>query len=282
MKLSLLQAAKKWLAAPVVLLASAIATGPSQAATFAQSEGAFTFTGFSQSPTNTQTSAIADTLAISEGGLVVADSRTEAVFLSAPSPTATNFFFNQTSGQKSNYLGLAQSQTSLIGTFQISAGDTFSFDFLGSLALTSEIDNPRREQANTTASLSFVVLSGLLSDRPIALDFFEVFGRTHTPGSDDFLTIQGSDAITLNPGFPVVSLDLDGPSEVVFAEVSGSFRRTFEQDTLLTLVEVTQGTARVQEVPESLGWIALIAVLSGSIGIRPPHRSLSQKEGSAN
>ena len=109
-----------------------------QAATFAESLGRFSFSNFSQAPSSTNSTALSDSFAEGTGSTVVADAG--ALFELFPSAQASNFVTNSALATTAPSEAFSESEASLFGSFDISAGSTFSFDFLGSVDLTTSVD----------------------------------------------------------------------------------------------------------------------------------------------
>ncbi len=239
----------------LLLLTSAIASSmlaasPSQAATFASSRGLFNFTNFSQSPFSVVTDTDTKTLAIAKSGMVNALANAQAFFLTTP-PLASNSSLSQTFGENKDYLGIANSQATVIGNFDVDAGTNFSFDFLANLRLLSSIDNPPAENARASGDISFFLAD--INNQNI-LDFFSLVGNVVTEGDNDFIAYQNSENITLNNS-NIIS-DFGGKQEFAQASIQGSFNRFFSNPTKIAIIEVTRNRVRVA-VPEPSTNIAL-------------------------
>ncbi|MBE9213172.1 PEP-CTERM sorting domain-containing protein [Plectonema cf. radiosum LEGE 06105] len=240
-----------------ILASTIVGTAPSKAATFAFSEGNLVFTGFSQNPSNVATDTDTNTLIIGEGGMVQATAEAEAIFLIEPS-VAFNSSLSTVFGENRNYLGLAESEASVIGNFNIDANTTFSFDFFSNLELATSIDNPSIENARASGDISFALIDLKNDD---ILEFFSLVGNITTEGDDDFVALQQSDNVILSgisgaPGF-------GGLQEFLTVSIEGSLERFFTDETDVALVEVKRNRAQVQAVPESSTSLALI--LSGGV-----------------
>lgn len=253
-----------------LLVGSTVLSTPSRAATFASSTAEFSFSDFSQSPFETVTSTDTDSVARAIDGVVEADSDANASFKVVRSPFARNSFFNEASGEGVDYEGFAESEASILGSFSVAANSTFSFDFSGFLKLLTEIDNIATESANAFGGIAFGLFDVTNPDvSPLELDFFELFGNLNTPGDGDFLEFNTSEFVALGPLNR--STNFGGNEEAAIASITGSYRRYFERDTVITLFEIKQGAATVNSqpeqvsVPEPSSIVALMAVVGSSI-----------------
>ncbi|MBF2015545.1 MAG: PEP-CTERM sorting domain-containing protein [Rivularia sp. T60_A2020_040] len=240
-----------------ILASTIVGTAPSKAATFAFSEGNLVFEDFSQNPSNVATDTDTNTLTIGEGGMVQATAEAEAFFLIEPA-VAFNSSLSAAFGENRNYLGIAQSEASVIGNFNVKANTNFSFDFLSNLELATSIDNSSIENARASGDISFALINLKNDD---ILDFFSLVGNITTEGDDDFVALQQSDNVILSgisgaPGF-------GGLQEFLTVSIEGSLQRYFADDTTVALVEVKRNRAEVQAVPEPS--ISLALLVSGGV-----------------
>ncbi len=233
------------------IASSILAASPSQAATLARSEGVLEFTRFSQSPSGTGTATNTNTVTIANNGMVNAFANAEATFIVAP-PTASNSSLSQAFGEGRNYLGLAESEATVIGNFDVDANTPFSFDFTSSLNLETSIDNPQAENARAAGDISLALLDTASNS---TIDFFSLMGNLTTPGDDDFIVYQKSNNIALNN--PLTTHDIGGNQEFARVSVQGSLQRYFDSKTSLSLIEVKRNQARVT-APEPSTCVALL------------------------
>ncbi|GAB1541079.1 hypothetical protein NUACC21_37490 [Scytonema sp. NUACC21] len=230
---------------------SLLAIYPSQAATFATSQGALEFTNFSQIPVNIGTETDTNTVAIAKDGRVQAIAQAYALFTTTP-PEAFNLSFSGASGDGKDYLGLAESKAQVIGEFSVDTNQTLSFDFLANLEMETSIDNSPVENATARGDISFFLIDAA-SDR--ILDFFSLSGNLITEGNDDFVVFDTSDNVSLTQVSQ--ELDFEGTEETAGIFVEGSFQRTFTNNTKVTLVEVKSNQTRVK-APEPSAILALV------------------------
>ncbi|MBD2773634.1 PEP-CTERM sorting domain-containing protein [Iningainema tapete] len=248
--------------ATLLVTGSILAASPSQAATFASSNGALEFTNFSQSPLNVGTGTNVNTLA--QGGIVQAQATAQAFFVINP-PVAFNLSLTEAIGQGRDYLGLAESEARVIGDFVVEASTSFAFDFTAALDLNTFIENPPAENARAAGDISFVLFDRTNQN---VLDFFSLTGNLTTEGDNDFIALQKSD----NVAFNVLAQDsqFGGNFEFANALVQGSLERFFANKTDLTLIEVKTNKAQVQ-APEPSTTLALF-LGCGVVGIAAVRR----------
>lgn len=236
---------------------------PIQAATFARVESAFELTNFSHLPISTSSSTDSDTFTFAASGEVDASAEARADFLSEP-VQANNLIFAQANGSGKEYFGLAQAESSVLGSFLVEAGQLFSFDFSGLLELETAIDQPANERANAIGSIQIAVVDETDLEAPaILLDTFDLTGKLHTANNKDFLDLQLSDRFLLDTEQTLTLSRFGELSESVEANIVGSFQRYFDQDTRLALIEIKQGEASVA-VPEP-GCLIALAVMGGGL-----------------
>ncbi len=248
---------------PLSLVVSlVIAALPSQAATLSLSGSSLSLSNFNQSPQSTNSSTNTNTFASAPNALdtTFANSNAEANFISAPFATASNNAASLAFGQGNTYSGLAQSQTQNLGTFNIGANQSLSFNFESLLFLQAVADNPSLESANSAGNLSFVVSDSTSQN---IYGAFGLSGNLATQNNDDFLNLQG-DNIALGSA-PILQSLVGGNQESEQASVNGSFNYFFNQPTSVTLSVFTDNLANVQAIPENPNPIAF--VLFGLLGI---------------
>lgn len=240
-----------------LIAGSALVAAPSQAATFAYSQGDFNFTNFSQRPLAIGTDVNGNSLAIGKGGMVKALSQATATFVIGPTPPeASNFSLSQALGEGRDYLGQANTQATVIGNFVVDANTQWSVDFTTNLNLKTSIDNPPAENARAAGDISFALID---TTNNTILDFFDLTGNVETLGDNDFIAFQKSDNVTLNN--PLTTSNFGGNQESATASIQGSVQRYFANETNVALVEVKRNRARVV-VPEPSTTLALLSCCS--------------------
>jgi PEP-CTERM motif len=244
---------------------SVLAASPSQAASLALSEGALEFTRFSQSPLETVTDTDTNTIAIENDGRANASANAAATFIVAPA-TASNSSLSRAFGEGINFLGLGESEATVIGSFGVDAGTPFSFDFRADLTVATSIDNPQAENARAVGDITLALVDTASNT---TIDFFTLTGNLTTLGDDDFIAYQKSDNIALSN--PVTTSEFGENQEFATASIQGSLQRSFTNNTNLTLIEVKRNQARVTSVPEPSTCLALL-FSCGVIGVASKSR----------
>jgi hypothetical protein len=242
-----------------LLASSVVAASPSQAATFAISQGQLIFTNLSQRPLGTSTDTNTNAVAIFQGGNVGASADAQAYFKVTP-PEAFNSSLSLAKGIDNDYLGFAESQAKLIGNFFVGAGKSFSFDFTTFLDLKTAINDPSKEDARANGSIFWALLD---TNNNKILDFFNLTGNLITEGDDDLLEINNSENVTISN--QETKSNVGGKEEFATVIVQGSLQQTFTNTTNVSLVEVSSNQVAVK-APEPSASVALL-VYSGVIGI---------------
>jgi len=259
-----LRLAGKWLAIAPIVASSAMVAPAANAATLAFSDASAAFTQFSLIPEFQEVSTNTDTNTIATDGEVSANSDAEAIFFATP-PEAANFSFSKVEGNGAEYRGVASSQAKVLGSFfipQDAKDKAFSFDFALNLSLFAEIDDATFESASAIGAIAFLVYGGSDPANLSLLDFLTVKAFVNTAGNDDVLELDQTANITLVNN--ILSSNFGGLQESAKASINGSYRRLFDGETYITLVEAKSNVASAEAVPEPT--TALAALISGAIG----------------
>ncbi len=257
------------------LLSTIALATPGQAATFSSVQAQFSFNNFSHPAQTTLTNTFTDTLAISQGGEVLARGDAEAFFASGlqsdTSTLATNTILGVAAGSGRNYLGIAESTASILGDFALGANETFSFNFSGWLELDTAINDASYESAFALGFLGFSVLGPANQ----VYDSFSLLATLETPGPQTSLTINLLNSLPMGnqSGIQISTLTIGSQSSELdnslFIGFGGTYRRTVSEPTLVSLGETKTGIAAVQQVPTpsllggilSFGWAGLVSKL---------------------
>ncbi|MEM7769550.1 MAG: hypothetical protein AAF327_03445 [Cyanobacteria bacterium P01_A01_bin.37] len=159
---------------------------------------------------------------------------------------ASNEVSNQTMAKGVTALGIAESEASIVSEFEIGAGETFSFDFEGQLTIVTDVDAPIFGSASAGGEIFLGIFDTEGSPTSEPLEFLSISSQVLSSESDsdeEFLDIQNSEAVKLDANETDILTDFEGATQSVDVDVSGSFEKTFESDTVLTLVEVKNGGA---------------------------------------
>ena len=217
---------KFFLVAAPVLATSILGISPSRAATFASSTSEFEFNNFVQLP---------------------------PIF-------GANTNVSKASGDGQSFSAFADSQSRVVGNFEIRPDDTFSFDFLTDFNLATSVENSASETARASGDISFLLLD---TDNNTILDFFDIDGKLVTKADGDFIELQAGDNVNLNER--LINPNFGGLKESLQVSISGSYERSFAKQTNLALIESKRNIA-LAKAPEPSTGIALL--LSGSfIGV---------------
>lgn len=253
---------KFFLVAAPVLATSILGISPSRAATFASSTSEFEFRNFSQAPSTVETFTDTDALpqVFGEDGIAETEVNADAIFVQVPPIFGANTNVSKASGDGQSFSAFADSQSRVVGNFEIRPDDTFSFDFLTDFNLATSVENSASETARASGDISFLLLD---TDNNTILDFFDIDGKLVTKADGDFIELQASDNVNLNE--PLINPNFGGLKESLQVSVSGSYERSFAKQTNLALIESKRNIALAQ-APEPSTGIALL--LSGSfIGV---------------
>ncbi len=281
-------------AAPIVA-GSTLSAAPTLAATFASSSSTANLFNFSQSPLSGSLSVNADAQGFSldgfdpgstidNGDSVSSNAGSGSIFANADSSGALIFdvdpaeAFNTTTsevgGDSREYLFSAQSDAQIVGNFFLDTASLFSFDFVISSLLETDIDNPLSEVANASANISFSIFGGTSQSNQTLLDTFSVSALLQSQGADVGTTLQQS---SNNFDIDVVADENFGDSQTeefiaFFAE--GSYQRSFDANSYVTVVEVKNNQAAAA-VPEPFEPSIVLSLLltGGAIGMRSKLKS---------
>lgn len=260
------------LTACVSAIATSVLFGASaEAATFAFSRSEVIFGNFNLTPESQTTSTNTNTNTVAINGVVTANSDAEAVFLPEP-PVGGNFSVSQVSGQGAEYTGVAQSLARVIGLFLMpqDANGVFKFDFSAGLILETAIDDPSFEQATANGTVEFAIFAGADPTALSLVDSFTLAGGLNSAAGSDFLTKDKTANLLVSQ--PVFSKLFGGLNESAIAVIEGSYERTFDVGTYISLVETKINAANAQAVPEPATILA--TALAGATGVVLKRRKL--------
>lgn len=253
----------------VVSLFSFFSPQPAQAVVTSQSLGGFSFTNFSRRPVSTDSSAFTSTLTTGIDTDAIADA--DAAFNTRPKPNAFNSVFNSAFVSDSAGSALAESEAGIIGSFLISSGETFSFDFSGFIDLLTLIEQPS-DFATAALETRYSLFSESDLSAPTELDFLSLFGQISTPDGADDVEVVNSKAVTLNQLDIIDDTGAAKTAESLSIEVSGRYERFFDQPTTLTLAELKLGAAFAEsqgatDIPESSSPLVWLIGIGGAIAL---------------
>jgi hypothetical protein len=214
---------------------------PANAAAFAGVNGSLFLFDFSQPLIDLETKTNTNTSTASSNGTAFADSIADAF---ASNSFADSYISMEVGGYDGDFSALANGEAMAGGEFAVQPEPTLSFQFLGSLELYTEIDNPESGSASARGDLGWslvddsspdeeldsLLISALLqtsgdeplpsihfgNDQPISLDFC---------GSGDEKIIS-SETISLSL-FCDFRQQPGGLGESIFLSFFGSYQKTF-------------------------------------------------------
>ncbi|KYC37665.1 hypothetical protein WA1_40095 [Scytonema hofmannii PCC 7110] len=246
---------KRFLLLATSAIASSLLTAlPSEAATFATSQSESLYLNFSHTPFSSETKAETETLALSKEGAVLAFADAEAAFVVEP-PFASSSSLSTALGETVNYLGLAESTTTVRGFFDVKANTTFSFDFAADLYLETEIESPPGENARASGDVLFTLVD---TTQKRVLDFFSIMGNLNSFGKSDFIAVDYSENVAYMDLETHYRAKLQGKKKTASAFITGFLERYITQDSVLAVVEIKRNQARVK-APEPSTILALLA-----------------------
>ncbi|NMG21605.1 hypothetical protein DP116_19985 [Brasilonema bromeliae SPC951] len=253
---------------------SVLFTSPSQAATFAFSDGELSLTDFNgilSTEFNSDNNGETKGITLGKNDFVNLQNIPTVETSNSP-PKAFTDVVSSVSGEGRNYTGFVKSDSEIVGNFDIGAGKTFSFNFSSFLNLGTQIDASPVENAQAKGDIAFYLydtsnipeqtlpdlITGLLDNpnsiKKTPLSFFSLAGNINTLGND-FLINKNSSDITLSESYKEV--DLEGNEEKTLAEFRGYFQRYFEKQANITLIATRRSQARVT-APEPSTSLALV------------------------
>ncbi len=263
-------------------------TLPSEAATFAFSEASVIFQEFTHGAnsaaveTQAKTSTIlgniqnsdsqsseqfvnSDLLETGIEGSVFAEATSDALFFTEYDPPFSPFGFNATEtlvgGEGNLYRAFAKGTAKIVADFTVAvaASELFSFNFISSISLETQVDRPTSEGANANSNISLLLLKeGETPDSYSILDTFFMSGelnagRFQLPDiTPDIPNYTENFSISTNDAFPIES-----DPEFFNWFVEGSYSRRFESETNLRLVEFKHSQAFVQTPEPSITFVLL-------------------------
>lgn len=208
---------------------------PNPKPNFANAKGAAFYSNYSQKPSGTLTSTQVKTLV--QGGVAIAMAQAKAVFNN--DPTYSLLFGDSTGiGLDGTFAGSATSQMQVIASFQVGAKKTFSFDFSADLVLTAkEIENSATEYNQAKGKIGFLVLSTKNPNRPKVLDYFGIQGKLISSEIANS-KFSSSGNVTINNRLQTIDLDGDNDKDSIIVKTIGSYQKTFNDNTNITIVEM--------------------------------------------
>lgn len=209
---------------------------------FAQATGGISFFSYSQNASDFLTSVETNTLVNNGVSLAIA----EAQSLSFNDPAFSYLFSNINGvGLDGPYQGSANSKTKVVASFNVSAKQTFSFNFAADSALTAkEIENSKAEYNQAKSKTAFLVLDVSNINKPKVLDFFGIRGNLISSKEIGDLKLHSSRRVTFDNSDRIIDIDGDNGTDSVIANASGTYQRKFLEDKKIAIVEINESSVQ--------------------------------------
>ena len=211
------------------------------------SQAEFQFNNFSLSPSNIGTDAFTTTFtsAEDESSTSSAEANAEALFDIIDNSTISETR-SLTEGQGNAFFSLASSDTEVLGSFDVDAGETFSFNFDGFFNLSTSSNVIGSESIITAATFSLLLIDETIIGAPSVVGFFDLFAQLDTVGDNDLLfTPLSLGGVTVDLFDTDSSFGANNTTEFINAQFSGSFISSFDYSASLTLVQVQNSFAGI-------------------------------------
>ena len=193
------------------------------------------FSNYSHAPSGTKTDS--DTIAIVESGETIANAEAEAFYDS----DLSGFFTENNGYGEEIFEGSASSEAQIIASFSVEAGETFSFDFLGDLLLEAkEIDNPDAEYNQAQLNIGFLLLDTSDINDIEVLDYVDIGAYLVSSEQIGGLEVDFSRNFILSERQEIIDLDGNNDIDFISSTTTGTYQRTFDNDTNLTLLKINQ------------------------------------------
>ncbi|BAY07952.1 calcium-binding protein [Calothrix sp. NIES-2098] len=209
---------------------------------FAQATGGISFFSYSQNASDFLTYAETNTLV--NNGVSAAIAEAQALFLNDP---AFSYIFSSVDGigLDGTYQGSGKSTTKVVASFDVSANQTFSFNFAADTALTAkEIENPQAEYNQAKSKTAFLVLDVSNVNQPKVLDFFGMRGNLISSKEIGDLKLHSSRKITIDNCDRIIDIDGDNGTDSVIGTANGTYQRKFLQDKKIAIVEINESSVQ--------------------------------------
>lgn len=203
---------------------------------FAKATESAQFFNYSQNASGSLTSQETDVLV--NGGIAAAISEASVTFIQ--NPTFTDFFVENTAiGEGGAFEVNINTQTKVVANFDITADDTFSFDFTADLDLTAkEIENADTEYSKAKLKTTFAVVdisNGV--ENPKLIDFFGFKGKLVSSQERGKLQSGSSDNFNFTT-FKEKDINGDNGTDFLDGFVTGNYERNFKSDTQIVIIEI--------------------------------------------
>ncbi|NJK36666.1 MAG: calcium-binding protein [Oscillatoriales cyanobacterium RM2_1_1] len=218
-------------------------TGSTVDPMFANASGNITFTNYSHPASNNLNEGELEELV--EGGVAVALADLSSTFINDPT-FASLFTETFGEGEDEEFKIRARSSAEVTATFEVAAGETFSFDFNSDLSLeATEIENPNAAYIKAKSRTKFLILDTSNPDQPEVIDYFGLNSRLIP--SEQFGNVRvGSTNVSLVAY--EVEQDVNGNNDTdwINAFALGSYEHTFTADTQLSVIHFNESLTKLR------------------------------------
>ena len=215
---------------------------------YAEATGNAQCYNYSHSPSGSLTAAELQVLV--NRGVAAAIAEAEATFIYDP---AFAILFTESSGvgEDGAFQVESQSETKIIASFSVEANQTFSLDLAADLELEAkEIENSNAEYSNAKSTTAFLVLETSDVNNPRVLDYFGIQGSLISSEQSGELTFGSSESVAITYRDKTSDIDGNNGTDSLTGATAGTYERTFNSDTELTLVKIN--TSQVKLLGDNL------------------------------
>ncbi len=210
---------------------------------FAQATADTVLSNYNVSASNILTQAQVDLLV--EGGVATAIGDASAIFKS--DANFSNLFTNITGiGSDGNFKVTSSSEAKVAASFSVAAYQTFSFDFIGNVALTAkEIKDSKTGYNEAKSKTAFLVLDTSDVNKPKVLDYFGMMGDLSSPEGTQDLKISSSLHVRINYKNKTLNTEPSDDPKSIREDVRGTYEQKFERATNITVVEINDSSVKL-------------------------------------
>lgn len=190
----------------------------------------------------------AESKVLVDGGVAIAVAEASSTFLNDPNFTAL-FTSSEGIGIDGAYTGTSSSQAKVVATFDVSGGQTLSFDFSTGFGLVAkEIEDPQSEYNRADAKAGFLILD-TSGDRPKVLGYYGISGELISSEQKSvFKEGRRKGArknITIKDFAVEENINGDDGLDLLSAGVSGTYSQSFNRDVSeVTIVKVIESNTK--------------------------------------
>jgi hypothetical protein len=209
---------------------------------FADGSSTILFSNYSQNSSGTTSSVEVETLV--NGGISTAIAQGQTIFIDPGFSELVTTSRNE--GEGGAFEVLAESEATLEGHFALKAGQNFSFDFVLETDLTSrEVKNSDIEY-NEAESLTMFLIFDTSGDRPKLLDYFGMSGELVSAKQLAAVDTDFTKFVSIRDRTKAKDVGGKNGTDALAFSTIGSYSRTFETATQITLVQLTKSFTQLK------------------------------------